>query len=139
MHYGLLSGIMLIVLMAGFCLPESAVAKTEWEMLKSVPLDAQPLDITLSTDGTTAYILSEKNIMIFSTRQNKVTDTIPLKEAFSKIALSPDGNRLFLTGSQSKQLSIVKISQIYDMQIDKSPVIGSPNAKVNVVAFVDYQ
>ena len=70
-HYGFLSGIILFVLLAGFCLSESALAKTEWEMLKSVPLDVQPLDITLSTDGTTAYILSEKSILVFSIQQKQ--------------------------------------------------------------------
>lgn len=114
-------------------------AKVEWEILKNISLDDNPRDITISSDGSTAYILCSKSVQIYSTRENKVTGTIPLKDDFSQIAISPDGGQLFLTKATEKQLSIIQISQVYDIKVGKSPVIGKKGAPVTVFAFLDYQ
>jgi len=116
-----------------------AVAKIEWEMLKDISLDDSPKDITITRDGTTAYILGEQSIIMFSLQENKVIETIPLKGNFSGIALAPDEAILFLTNPQSKQISLMQIAQIYEIDAGKSPVIGKAKAPVSIVAFLDYQ
>lgn len=121
------------------CFTADAFAKIEWEVIDKIELDSNPLDIAISKDGATAYILCKKSIQIYSIRQNKITDIIPVKGDFSQIAISPAGGNLFLTDSQKKQLSIIQISQIYDIDISNSPIIGKTDAPVNVFAFLDYQ
>ena len=118
---------------------ESVFAKIESKLLTNISLDETPRDITVSSDGTIAYILCDKNIQIYSTQENKVIDTIPVKGDFTQIALSPGGGKLFLTGARDKQLSILQITQSYDIKIGQSPVIGKPDARVTVFAFLDYQ
>ena len=118
---------------------ESAFAKIESKVLKNITLNDTPRDITISSDGATAYILCSKNILIYSTQANKVIDTIPLTGEFSQIALSPDGEKLFLTDTKKKQLSIIQVSQVYDIKVGQSPVIGKADAPVTVFTFLDYQ
>jgi WD40 repeat protein len=118
---------------------ESVFAKVESKILKNIPLDEAPRDITVSSDGAVAYILCDKNILIYSTQENKVVDTIPLTGEFSQIALSPDGEKLFLTDTKKKQLSIIQVSQVYDIEVGQSPIIGKAGAPVTVFAFLDYQ
>ena len=50
-----------IIFMTGV-FPDIAGAGMEWEVLKTLNLDEQPLDIANSLDGTKAYILSKKCI-----------------------------------------------------------------------------
>ena len=122
-----------------FCFAKGTFAKVEWEILKDITLDDTPRDITISSDGSTAYILCNKSIQVYSTNENKVTATIPLKDDFTQIAVSPDGERLFLTKTQGKQLSVIQVSQIYDIAVGTSPVIGNADAPVTIFAFLDYQ
>ncbi|MCP4681994.1 MAG: hypothetical protein GY864_06660 [Desulfobacterales bacterium] len=122
-----------------FCFVMSAGAKVELNTKEIVPLKDHPLDITISIDGATAYVLCEENILLISTQESKVVDTIPLTDIYSRIALSPDGNKLLLTNSTKKEVSIIRISTVYDIEIGQSPIIGKKDAPINIFLFFDYQ
>jgi DNA-binding beta-propeller fold protein YncE len=122
-----------------FCNLPDAGAKIEWSILKNIPLDDTPRDVAISREGTTAYILCSKSVQVYSIAENKVTSVIPLTGEFSQLALSPDGEQLFLTQGAGKQLSIIQISQVYDIPKGTSPVIGKATAPVTIFAFLDYQ
>ena len=128
-----------MALMVALCFASNAAAKVEWNTLKDIDLEETPLDIAVSRDGLTAFILCEKSIKLYSINEGKVTDTIPLTGRFSQIALSPDGETLLLTDTQKKQLSVIRVTPVYDIEIGRSPVIGKADAPVSIVAFVDYQ
>ncbi len=113
-------------------------AKIETKVLQSITLEDTPKDITLSKDGSTAYILVKNAVLVFSVREKKVTDRIALDGSFSQIALSADDEKLFLTGNK-KNLTILEVSRVYDIPIGTSPVLGDADAPVTVTAFLDIQ
>jgi protein-disulfide isomerase len=76
---------------------------------------------------------------VYALAEKKVTAVIPLTGEFPQLALSPDGEQLFLTQGTGKQLSIIQISQVYDIPKGTSPVIGKATAPVTLFAFLDYQ
>ncbi len=121
------------------CFSANALADVEWNTLNDVDLQETPLDIAVSRDGMTAFILCEKSIKLYSIREGKVTDTIPITASFSQIALSPDGQTLLLTDPKNKQLSVIRVTPVYDIKIGQSPVIGKADAPVSIFAFMDYQ
>jgi len=121
------------------CFAGNVSAKAEWETLKNISLQDTPIDIAVSNDGATAYILCEKSIQVVSIRSGKTTSSVPVNENFRKIALSADGETVYLTDSKNKQVTVMQFSQIYDIEIGNSAVIGKKDAKVNLVAFLDYQ
>lgn len=116
-----------------------ASAKVEWENLKDIQLPENAKDIAITADGSRAYILGTNNIHIYSLQEQKIIDAIPVQDSCLKIALSPEGDRVFLTRSKDNSISIIEISEIYDLTIGDSAVIGSKKAKVSVTAFLDYQ
>lgn len=128
-----------LAVIAVLCFTTGAWAKIEWEVLKKIKIEGEPLDIAVSSDAATVYILCSKNIQVYSTRANKITETIQVEGDFSQIAISSDGKKLFLTDTKSKQVSIIGISEVYNIDVGKSPVIGKADAPVSVFAFVDYQ
>ena len=128
-----------IAIAVTLCFSTSVFAKVEWNVINRIALEDNPLDIVISRDGATVYILCEKNILLYSLRENKVTDAIPVKGKSSQIALSPDGEKLLLTDTENRQVSIIKISEIYDIKVGQSPVIGKADAPVHVFAFFDFQ
>jgi protein-disulfide isomerase len=119
--------------------PEMAGAAVEWEVIKTLNFEEQPLDIANSLDGSKAYILSKKCIYIYSVERGEITDKIPVADDFSRISVSPDGESLFLASTDGKKMSIIKVSSVFDIPIGDSPVIGDKNAPVRIVAFLDYQ
>ena len=124
---------------AALCFSTGVMAEVEWNTLKDIDLQEAPLDIAVARDGMTAFILCEKSIKLYSIREGKVTDTIPITGGFSRIALAPDGETLLLTDTRKKQLSVIRVTPVYDIEIGQSPVIGKADAPVSIVAFVDYQ
>lgn len=135
---GLAAIVIAIIFMTG-ALPGIAGAGIEWEVLKTLNLDEQPLDIANSLDGTKAYILSKKCISIYSIERGEITDKITLADDFSHISVSPDGESLFLASTDNKKVSIIKVSTIFDIPPGASPVMGNKNSPVRIVAFLDYQ
>ena len=116
-----------------------ADAKIKFDMLKDIQLEDIPKDITFSRDGSTAYILGKKSIMVYSVPEAKVTDSIPLTKAYSQIALSPDESTFYLTAKDAPQIAVIQYALINTIEVGKSPVIGAVKAPVTVTAFLDYQ
>ena len=104
-NYLLRQVMFLFAIVASLCFATGVFAKVEWEILKNITLDDNPRDIAITGDGNTAYILCSESVQILSTRGNKVTGAIPLKDDFSQIAISPDGVSLFLTKTKGKEIS----------------------------------
>ena len=131
------------VVLAAFaivCMSAAGVtAKIEWAELKTVDLKEKPRDIAISKDGSTAYILGDGKILIYSSAQGKVTDTIPVKGNFSEITVSPKDDSLFLTDEKAKKLKVIQITKVHEIPVGNSPIIGEKNAPVTVYAFLDYQ
>ena len=121
------------------CFTTGPSAKVEWEILKDITLTEEPRDIAVAPDGATAYILCGKSVQVYSVRENKVTGNIPLTGDFSQIAVAPSGEQLFVTNTAGKQLSVIQISQVFEIPKGTSPVIGKADAPVTVYAFLDYQ
>ncbi len=122
-----------------FCFTTGSFAKIEWTLQQKIDLESKPLDIAVSKDGKTAYILQKDAVQVYSLTAKKVIDTIPVDGDVTQIAISPNGENLFLTSTKDKQVTIIKISEVFDIEIGDSPIIGKKDASVNVVAFLDYQ
>jgi protein-disulfide isomerase len=118
---------------------QTAEAKITFEPKNDIQLPESPKDIIFSRDGSTAFILGQKAIMIYSIAESKVTDTIPLAKPYAAIALSPDESTFYLTAKDSPQVGVIQYATINTIETGKSPVIGNPKAPVTVAAFLDYQ
>ena len=128
-----------MIILAALCLSAAVSAEVEWNTLKDIEIKETPLDIAIARDGLTVFILCEKSIQLYSIMEGKVTDTLPVTGSFSQIAISPDGETLLLTDAKNKQLSVIRVTPVYNIEIGLSPVIGKADAPVTIFAFMDYQ
>lgn len=130
----------LIAAMLMVCTP--ALAKTEWNLDKTVELDASPIDTAVSADGKSAYILTKKSILIYDISKGMVVDTIQLEKKYNSISAAPRGEALLLTSKSlfgGKTIETISFTQTLDLPAGTSPVIGSPDARVTLTVFTDYQ
>ena len=118
-----------------------ALAKTEWKAVRDVELTAKPIDMAIAADGATAYILTKKSILVYSTKDGKVSDTIPLDKKYNNISVSPKGNTLLLTSGTmfNKSISQIQFTKTMDLPVGTSPVLGPVDARVTLTMFDDFQ
>jgi len=132
-----ISLIVLIFLSANYA--PGAFAGIEWDIQKTLTLDDTPLDVAYSIYGAKAYVLCKKSLLIYDLESGKLSDKIPLEAEFSKIAVTPNQDLVYLTDVAGKKISVVSISNVYTIDIGQSPIMGDKDAKVHIVAFLDYQ
>lgn len=114
-------------------------AAIEWDIQKTIALDDIPLDVAYSLYGGKAYVLCKKSLLIYDLETGSITDKIPLETEFAKIAVTPNQDLVYLTDVAGKKISVLSISNVYTIDIGQSPIIGAKDAKVNMIAFLDFQ
>jgi DNA-binding beta-propeller fold protein YncE len=123
-----------------FCgLVSVAGAEVEWKILSTNDLKNPPLDIAVSVDGKSIFVLTVEEVVIYSADGNQVKGRIPVDKGVVQIAISPKGEQLFLTNAKTQKLSVLKIDYIQQIDISGAPFKGPANAPVVIALFDDYQ
>ncbi len=87
--------------------PQIVQADVEWKVIKDLDLKATPLDVAPSVDGQWLFILTPGEILIYSIREGKITDQIPVDKDFDRIASLPRANTLTISSSAKKTLQVI--------------------------------
>lgn len=114
-------------------------ADVEWNTLKEIDLKTEALDVATSPDEQVLFLLSRREVLIYSLRQDRVIERIPLDKAFDRLNYLPRTNALVLTSTSKRNLQIIKMEFIQNLDITELPYQGPENAPVTVVSFNDYQ
>lgn len=79
------------------------------KVISRLSVGFQPGLITLSPDGTLAYVLSAQSngLRVINTATNQVVRIIAADAAASGVAVSPDGGRLYVTNPSAGTLSVL--------------------------------
>lgn len=114
-------------------------ATVEWQIIQTLNIDASPLDMAVSPDGRSIYVLTEDgNIHIYSA-DGILKDKIHIGSQVDHIKIGPKGERLFVSSRQNKTLKVITLDYIYDINISGSPYKGAKDAPVNIAVFSDFQ
>jgi hypothetical protein len=120
-------------------LPGASYSEVDWEISSAIKLDEAPVDVAQAQGSFLTYILTDQaNVLIYSA-DNELKGTIPVDPSVTDIAISSNGEKLFLINSNRKTLKTVDVSFIVDFNIDGSPFMGPSDAKVVVAVFSDFQ
>ena len=130
---------MLIVSMALIISGPAGSATLEWEIFRTLKLDALPLDMAISSDAKSIYILTQNGEIQIFDLDGRLKDKIELHKPVDQIQLSPNGDHLFVTDRQNKVVEVVKLDFIKQITIQGSPVKGLENAPVLIADFSDFE
>ena len=123
----------------GILLPKIVQAEVEWRIIKDLKLETAPLDITLSIDGKSLFILTPGEILIFSISDGTISERIPVDKDFDRIAPLPRPGFFTITSSTKKTLQVILFETIYKIDLTDLPFRGPKDALVTVAVFDDYQ
>ena len=119
--------------------PHHTMADVEWRTIKEIDLKSEPLDIFQSPDGELLFILTRGEVLIYSARQQNITERVPVDKEFDRITYSSQTKSLTLSSSTKKTLFILALEFIQKFDISGLPFKGPEDAPVVFVVFSDYQ
>ncbi|MBW2688878.1 MAG: thioredoxin domain-containing protein [Deltaproteobacteria bacterium] len=130
----------IVVFLLGLALVASPVsAELEKNLVKRQSLDETPVDIAQSvSDGRLFVLLEGGNVQIFSPDGVK-QERFKVGDGVTSLAVSPDGQRLYLGNAKSKELQFVDLSYVQKLPVNNSATKGATNAPVTIVIFDDFQ
>ena len=117
----------------------SSFAAVELKILRTLELDALPLDTVVSTDGRTIYVLADDGNIYIYLADGILQDKIQVGKHIDHIKISPTGNYLFATSRQKKTIQIISLEFIFDIDISGSPSKGPDHSPVVFAVFSDFQ
>jgi DNA-binding beta-propeller fold protein YncE len=114
-------------------------ATVDWEVLQTLQLDATPLDVAISPDGKTVFVLTQKGSIHIYQVNGRLTDKIEVGEQIDQIQLSPNGEQLFATNQQGKTVKVIALDFIKQIETKGSPYKGPGDAPVVIADFSDFE
>ena len=116
-----------------------AIAEVEWNVVKSLSLDSAPRDVTVTLDGQTLYILTEKGDILVYGGDGNLKDTISIGPHADSLKIGQNGDVLYVISRKNKTVETVQLDFIRDINTAGSPFQGPEDAPVVIAVFSDFQ
>ncbi|MCU0604123.1 MAG: hypothetical protein MUC33_15845 [Desulfobacterales bacterium] len=117
----------------------SGRAALEWEILKSLNTGARPVDVAVSADGKSVFVLTDDGIVSIYTGDGALTDKITVGGQAERIAVAPDGDRLYVTQRQGRRVDVIQLDYVREINLSGAPFKGREQAPVTIAVFSDFQ
>ena len=114
-------------------------AALEWDVLNTLKLNDQPLDMAFSTTRNHIYVLNNKGEILIYNPTGRLLDKMIVDKNVDRIKLVPNSDVLLLSNSKGKEISIVRLDFIQKFNVSGSPFKGPENAPVVIVEFSEFQ
>jgi DNA-binding beta-propeller fold protein YncE len=114
-------------------------AGVEWEILKSLNTDSRPLDVAVSADGKSVFVLTENGTVFIFGADGTLVDRMSVGPQAGRIAADPEGERLYVTNRQSNRVEVVQIDTLREIRLSGAPFKGREKAPVVIAVFSDFQ
>ena len=129
----------LLVILIIPALSTQSPALVEWNIHKTLNLDTQPLDVAVSKNGNSIFVLTQSRKILIYSSDGKLKDKIDVGNHVDQIESGPGEEWLFLSSRKNKTVEILHVDFIQHIDISGSPFKGVENAPVAIVVFSDFQ
>jgi len=131
----------LSILLLAFIVSLASIAQAEVEKgeLKTLKLEAKPIDMAVSADGKYTFILAEGGKVFIMDSSMTIKDSLQVSESVVSIGTTPGGEFLLLADNKANTVEVVRLSFVVDIDISGLPFKGPANAPVVIAMFSDYQ
>jgi DNA-binding beta-propeller fold protein YncE len=114
-------------------------ANVEWAVKQTLKIGDTPLDVAVSPEWQKLFILTDKGEILIYSASGVLADKITVGSHADQIIVGPQGNTLILRNSKTKEVQIVSLSFIQDIDVSGSPFKGPENAPVVIAVFSDFE
>ena len=117
----------------------SASDAVQWTLLKTLKLEAAPLDVAVSADGRRIFVLTEQGKIIVYTANAEEEATIDVGDHVDKIQVGPRGDIIFSNSRKNKTVQVFAVDFIQNIDVSNSPFKGPADAPIVIAVFDDFQ
>jgi hypothetical protein len=117
----------------------SASDAVEWNILKTLKLEAAPIDLAVSADGRRIFVLTDQGKIIVYSANAEEEGTIEVGDQVDKIQVGPRGDIIFLDSRKDKTVQICAVDFIQNIDVSGSPFKGPADAPIVIAVFDDFQ
>jgi hypothetical protein len=128
-----------ILIVPVFFTPSLAFGSVEWNIQKTLKLDTQPLDVAVSKNGHSIFVLTKSGKIIIYAPNGQLKDTIDVGHHVDQIQPGPTEEWLYLSNLKNKTIEILHVDYIQHIDTTGSPFKGAENAPVTIAVFSDFQ
>jgi DNA-binding beta-propeller fold protein YncE len=116
-----------------------AAAVIEWEIVGGLEAGARPLDVAVSFDGKFVFVLTAGGEILIYGNDGTLSDKIAIGPQAERLAVDPEGDKLYVTNRNTKRVDVVLIDTIQTINTDGAPFKGRADAPVTIAVFSDFQ
>ena len=128
-----------MAIMLGVFTNSFASDNVEWNVYKTLQLDATPIDVAVSPDGRRIFVLTDRGEVVIYSSAGKIEAKIDVGQHVNQLKLSPKGDSLILSSGKNKTVEIVTLDFIQKINVSGSPFKGPEDAAVVIAVFDDFE
>jgi protein-disulfide isomerase len=122
-------------------LPGFSQAATEIELnvVKTLQLDAEPVDIAISLNGRRVFALTNNGGLLVYSPDGHLEGRVQVGEGTDIIKATPRDDVLLVGNSREKTLKVITLDMIKPIDTRGLPARGPSDAPVEIVVFSDFE
>jgi hypothetical protein len=113
--------------------------EVEWDVKKTLKLESPPVDLAASLNGKYIYVLTDQGSILIYSVEGKLEDKISVGRQVDGIRVGPWEDVILLTSKKNKQVQILLLEFIKNIDLSNSPFKGPADAPVQIAVFSDFQ
>ena len=128
-----------MVIVVGAAVNIFAAGNVEWNILKTLQLEATPIDVAITPDGRRIFILTDQGEIVIYSSTGKMEAKIDVGQHVDQLKLGPKGTSLILSSGRNKTVQIVALDFIQKINVSGAPFKGLEDATMVIAVFDDFQ
>jgi len=119
--------------------PRWAPAAVDWDIQRTLNLDAAPLDMAMALNGKWIFVLTDRGFIHIYSTAGGPADKIEVGRHVDQIEAGPREDILLLKSTRDKTLQVLRLDFIQQINTAGSPFKGPADAPVTIVVFSEFQ
>lgn len=116
-----------------------AAGTVEWNVYKTMQIEAKPIDVAITSDGRRIFVLTEQGEVLIYSSTTRMEAKIDVGQHVDQIKLGPRGDTIILTSGANKTVQIITLDFIQKINVSGAPFKGAEDAAVVIAVFDDFQ
>lgn len=117
----------------------SVHAEVDWEVFRTIQLEGNPLDVSVTPSGKRIYVLTDQGRLLVYSVAGQLMGEMEVGPDVEGISTLRRDDIVFLRNRKGKSIQIVTVDLIQDIHVSGSPSMGAQKAPVVVAVFSDFE
>lgn len=119
--------------------PATPAAVMDWNVIKTLKIKDDPIDLAFSTSRNQIYVLTAAGEILVYAADGALVESIAVGNGFDQMRHIQGSDILFLTSRKDKTVKIIELEYVQEIDLSGSPSKGPEDAPVKIAVFTDFQ